>query len=452
MEKALSKIGIKTKIGFGIGDLGFNIGVQATALVLIKFYTDTLLIGAGIAGIVVLVAKIVDAVTDPAMGFIADRTHTRWGKYRPYILFGAIPFGLSFFLLLNAPVTWSEGARVGYAFVTYIFFCLMLTVTNVPYQSLLPVLTKRADERVALSSFRSVLGILGVLIAAVAIESCVSAIGGDNSAHGYRVAAGIFGGVMAITTLLCFFWTRENYVAKTYVKLSIGESIKLLVGNKPFLILCAGVLLTMTAVNILAATIFYYFEYYLMDAGAGPIGFGIAFFAAIVTMPLFVKISKTRSNRDSYILGIIVMIIGLLGMFIVGRLNLILSFAFMLVFGIGLSTHYLCPWPMVANTVEYSQMKTGVRKESTFYGLFFFMVKLSAALAGFIVGQVLEAGKYVANLVNQADTALMSIRMLTTIIPIVVLAIGAVVLSFFKITGKMHEEMVRDIDAKGMMS
>lgn len=442
-----SKIGLKTKIGFGLGDLGFNIGVQATALVLIKFYTDTLLIGAAAAGMVVLVSKIIDAITDPIMGVITDRTKSKWGKFRPYLMFGAVPFGISFFLLLNAPVEWTLGARILYAYATYIFFCLMLTITNVPYQSLLPVMTKSSDERVSLSSYRSVGGIIGVLIAAVAIQSLVAALGGGNNAVGYRYTAAIFAVLMVITTLICFFTTKEKIVAKKITKISLKESMRILVGNKPFLILCGGVLLITTAVNTLAATVFYYFEYYMKDVGAGTIAFGGAFLAAILIMPLFSKITKKTSNRFIYIIGVIIMCIGLMGIFFAGTLNVGLTIACMIVFGFGLATNYLCPWAMAANTIEYSQLKSGIRQEGTFYGIFFFVIKLSAALAGFIVGVVLQAGNYAANQVNQTESALTSIRSLTTFIPIGMMVVGAVIIAFYNISSKSHEQMVKEIEA-----
>ncbi|MCK5128800.1 MAG: MFS transporter [Clostridiales bacterium] len=450
MKKALEKVALKTKIGFGIGDLGFNIGVQATALVLIKFYTDTLLIGAGIAGIVVLVSKIIDAITDPAMGIIADRTKSKWGKFRPYLLYGAIPFGLSFFLLLNAPMAWALNLRIVYAFVTYIFFSVMLTITNVPYQSLLPVLTSNSDERISLSSFRSIGGIIGVLFAAVAIVSMVDIFGAGDTATGYRITAAIFGAVIALTTLICFATTKEKYTAKKDVKITVKQSFKLLFGSKPFVVLTISVLIIMIAVNTLAATIFFYFEYYLMDAGLGTIGFGAAFVAAILSMPLMAKIAKKKSNRFAYIMGVVIMCIGLLGVFFAGTSNILMTVVFLVLFGIGLATNYLCPWAMLANTIEHSQLKTGIRKEGTFYGAFFFVIKLSAALAGFIVGQVLQLGEYVANLANQAESALTSIRMLTTLIPVGFMIVGMIVLFLFTITGKQHDQMVKDIEEMEM--
>ncbi len=445
MNQTVSRIDIKNKIGFGLGDLGFNIGVQATALVLMKFYTDTLLIGAGMAGIVVLVSKIIDAITDPLMGVITDRTESRWGKFRPYLLIGAIPFGLSFFLLLNAPVSWSLNARIIYAFITYIFFCIMLTVTNVPYQSLLSVMTRNSDERVALSSFRSVGGIIGVLIAAVAIESIVASFGQGNDAAGYRIAGLITAAIIVITTLICFSTTRENYKAKKEKALTLKENVLLIIKNKPFVILWLSVLLIMIGVNTLAATVFFYFEYYLLNAGMGMVAFAACFLLAIISMPLYVKLSKTKSNKFSYILGNIIMCAGLLFIFIVGKSNIILSVTGMIIFGIGLSANYLCPWAMIANTIEYSQLKSGIRKEGTFYGVFFLVMKLSAALAGFLVGQILSFSKYVPNLLEQQDSALTAIRLLMTIIPIGLVLIGSIVLFSYSITTKSHKKMVEEL-------
>lgn len=448
MEKILNKIKLRSKIGFGLGDLGFNIGVQATALILIKFYTDTLLIGASMAGIVVLVSKIIDAITDPAMGMIADRTHSRWGKFRPYLLFGAIPFGLSFFLLLNAPVALPLTGRIIYAFATYIFFCLMLTVTNVPYQSLLPVMTDDTDERVSFSSFRSIGGIVGVLIAAVAIESIVSMFGQGGEVTGYRVAGIITAVIMVITTLVCFATTREIVTPKKETKTSIMENLKLLISNKPFMVLWFGVIFIMIGVNTIAATVFYYFEYVMLDAGMGTIGFLLCFLAAIACMPMYSKLSKAKSNKFSYILGSALMCVGILFIFAVGTSSVILAVVGLVIFGIGLSSNYLCPWAMVANTVEYSQYHTGIRKEGTFYGMFFLVIKLSAAIAGFIVGQVLAAGAYVPNLVIQADSAVLSIRLLMSIIPAALMTIGFIILTKYSITSQSHREMVAKINAQ----
>ena len=201
MQSGLQKLSIREKIGYGVGDTASNLFFQTFILFLLYFYTDVFGISAVAAGTMFLVTRIWDAVNDPIMGFIADRTDTRWGKFRPYLLWFAIPFGVLGVLMFTTPDLGPTGKLI-YAYVTYTLMMMIYTVINVPYSALMGVITPNSKDRTVVSTFRFVLAFVGMFIVQYSVLKMVEVFGGGNEALGWQISIGVLSGLAELCRLL----------------------------------------------------------------------------------------------------------------------------------------------------------------------------------------------------------------------------------------------------------
>jgi len=435
------------KLGYGAGDFAFNLAYQTTALYLLIFFTDTFLINAAAAGTIMLVSKLWDAVSDPMMGYITDRTKSRWGSKRPYLLFAAVPLGLAVAALFYGPDIESHTLRVVYALVVFVFFCTIITINNVPYSALTANLTRDTDERSVLTGYRMSFAIFGALIAAGATLPLVGVFGGGDKLVGYRMTGILYGALVALVILITFASVRERREISANEHVTIKESLKVIWSNKPMIILFFGTSINLTAVLITAAVVNYFFKYNLNNEDLIPVAFLCLFVTAILFMPLAVHLTKKIGKKLTYNLGMLSFACVLVLLFFFGEINVYLTLFLFFLGAFGMSTNWLCPWAMVPDTVEYSEWKEGVRREGVIYGAFFFGQKYPAALAMFISGIVLDFVGYIPN-IEQAPQSLMGIRVLLTLIPAALLVIGSIFISRFPINADIHKEMIRDIEAR----
>jgi GPH family glycoside/pentoside/hexuronide:cation symporter len=448
------RVPLRMKIGYGIGDFGANLVFLATLFYILYYFTDVFGIPPEVAGIIVLASKSWDAISDPIMGTISDRTTSRWGKKRPYLLFGAVPLGITVFLLFYSPDFSNLGTsvltyRVAWALLTYILFCTAITIVNVPYAALTATMTRDSHERSVITGFRMTFGIIGTLVAAGATLPLVGVFGAGDQIIGFRTVGVIYGILIALASLVTFVATRERVGAlgDEGRKTPIKETIAGVVGNRPFILLVSATLMFMIGMNTMAAVVTYYFKYNLNAENLVAVANLCIFIPALLSLPLFVFIGKKLSKKLAYNLGMGIVGLMLLLIFFFGEKNLYMTFAFLVVAGIGLCTNWLSPWAIIPDTVEYSEWKLGIRQEGTLYGIFYFVFKFGAAVAGFLAGQVLNLTGYVANQ-PQTETALLGIRSLLTVLPLLFIVLGIVTLFFFPIDARMHRRMVEEIRVK----
>jgi len=435
------------KLGYGVGDFAFNLAYQTTALYLLIFFTDTFLINAAAAGTIMFVSKLWDAVSDPMMGYISDRTKSRWGSKRPYLLFGAVPLGLAVCAIFFGPDIESHTLRVVYSLVVFVVFCTLITINNVPYGALTADLTRDTDERSVLTGYRMSFAIFGALIAAGATLPLVGLLGGEDKLLGYRMTGILYGAIVVAVILITFASVKERGQAKTTEHVTIKESLKVIGGNKPLIILFFGTSINLTAVLTTAAVVNYYFKYNLNNEAMIPVAFLCLFVTAILFMPLCVYLTKKTSKKFTYNLGMGSFAGVLVLLFFFGEINVYLTLFLFFLGAFGMAVNWLCPWAMVPDTVEYSEWKQGVRREGVIYGAFFFGQKYPAALAAFISGIILNIVGYIPN-IEQTSQSLMGIRVLLTLIPATLIVIGSIIISRFPINADMHRDMIRDIESR----
>jgi GPH family glycoside/pentoside/hexuronide:cation symporter len=437
------------KLGYGVGDFAFNLVIQTTALYLMYFFTDVFGIPAAAAGTIFLVSKFWDAGIDPGLGVLVDSTRTRWGKMRPYLLFGAAPLGLSVFLLFlgpSLPPAW----KIVYSYATFIFFCTAISLVNIPYVALTAVLTTDSRARSGLSAYRMSLALLGTLLAGAITKPLVGLA--SRELLGFRLVGALYGLLAAGVTLITFLSVREGTEAqardKTERRIGFRATLRVLTANPPFMLVVGGMFLFMTAIGMMAGTVTYYFKYNLQAEGLVPVAFLAMFVTAILCIPLFVRISNRTSKRTAFVLGMSSMAALLVVLYFFGERNRLLTILIFVAAGFGMSSIYLCPWSMLPDTVEYSQWRTGHRREGILFGTYFLFIQVGGAVAGFLVGTGLDLTGYTPN-VAQSPRALAGIRFLISLGPVVLVALGLVAISFYSITAERHRQILQEIEQGG---
>ena len=460
---------LKEKIGYGFGDMSSSMFWKLFSYFLPFFYSNVFGLSLADAGVLMLVTRIWDAVSDPMMGIIADRTKTRWGKYRPYLLFFAIPFAVCGILLFTTPET---GKKI-WAYVTYILMMTVYTGINVPYGSLLNVMTADSDEKSVLSSFRMFFAYAGSFIALFAWEPLC------NMFDKGRVAAEGASGLAAISTspeawqkamiliasccfvlfILSFLLTKEHVKSESTV--SVGQDLKLLVKNKPWWILIGAALASNLFNTVRGTTTAYFFADYIQKTVdmapqwaflvSASIFLSIGEIANMVGVVLAVPMSKNFGKKSTYIISMTALIgLSIAFFFLPATTG---GYWAMLAFQIVISvfTGVISPliWSMYADVADYSELKDGTASTGLIFSSASMAQKFGGAFGGSAVMWMLAAFGYntVAGAV-QTESAIMGLRILMSWIPAAVAALSILVVWFYPLTKKKMEGVQTELAAK----
>jgi len=432
------KLPVRTKLGFGVADLGGNLFFTAMGFWSLNYLTDTVAIPAAAAGAAVMIGKLWDAVTDPAMGFISDRTRSRWGRRRPYLLFGAIPLFLSmWFFFTNPHIASPVMATIWAAFA----LCLLntaYTIVNIPYSSLTPELTQDYHERSSLNGYRFGFAVIGTILGAGAVLPIIGLF--QTRDAGFSAVGFVLGAVMAITALITFASVKEPDHSTT-PKPTEGffETFLAVFKNKPYVIILLTYALNLTALNFVQGILVYYFKYLYNNEGATTLAMILLLVVAMVFIPVSVLVSKRIGKKRTYQISFFILATACLGIFFLGHVLGMNFFLVMMVYaGIGIGFGYVAPWAMVPDTIEYDAVKTGKRKEGAFYGMWTFTSKVGTSLAIFMTGIILDLARYAPNMAEQADSARLAIRLIVGPIPAAVFIAAIVLVQFYPIDEKMY--------------
>jgi GPH family glycoside/pentoside/hexuronide:cation symporter len=441
VRRSPEHLGLGVKLGYGIGDFGFNLVLQATAVHLLFFFTDVYAISAAAAGGIFLASKIWDAVIDPGLGVLIDNTRTRWGGKRPYLLFGAVPLGIAVALLFLAPPL-PPSWKIVYSAATFILFCTALSVVNIPYSALTATMTLDSRARSGLSAWRMSLALVGTLVAAGATRPLVALL--PSELAGFRVVGAVYGLLAALITLVTFFSVRERVAEEREAGIGFRQYLKVLTGNPPFLFLTLGMFLFMIAIGMTASGVNYFFKYNLRAESSASLALLALLGTAVLFIPVFLLLANRTSKRLAFVLGMSTLAAVLAALYFVGERSVGLTIGLFVVGGIGMSSIYLCPWAMLPDTVEYSQWKLGIRREGILYGTYFFFNQFGSAVAGYLLGMGLHLAGYVAN-AEQSARSLAGIRLLMSLVPLFFIVAGIVLIGFYSITAERHRQMVQEI-------
>ena len=422
------------KLLYGSGDLGISsIGMMRSIFYAI-YLTDVVGLEPRLASFGALVGIVWDAVNDPIVGILSDRLHTRWGRRRPFLLWFAIPFGLSFVILWSAPNWENQTALLIYVTLSFMLADTLQTLVGVPFLSLTPELTSDYDERTTLTSFRSffqLTGALTVVVMAPIIVDMVLAAGGSQQ-QGFMLAGAIFGGIGAVPLLLIGLFIRETSTPEQTEAIPFRETLKAAWRNIPFRYAVGIHMLNWSAVDMVAVTFPYFLLYWVaqgnllatihifgFDLAYESAFFGILMSVCILCIPFWLWLARWRNKREAYILGMIFWIVVQLMIFTIrpGNTTYLLTIAALA--GIGVSAAYTLPDSMFADVIEWDELRTRRRQEGIFYGTRTLIRKLTGALVIFITLQLLGWSGYVSPPEGtlhfaQSDSALRMIRLLVS--------------------------------------
>jgi len=432
---------------FSTGDLSVSMPLAILMFYQLYFLTDIAGLRPDYAGWAIGIGKIWDAVTDPLMGFISDRTRTRWGRRRPYLLFGSFVWFIAMIILFTNPQLSNPTALFVWAVAAYCFLSTAFTVVNVPYSSLTPELTKDYHERSSLNGYRAVFMVIGTLIGAGAALPLINAL--PNKNIGFSVMGIIFGAVMMGATLVTFFSVREPKLTEaSKPKTNFLKSYQQVFKTRPFIFILLTYMMCMVGVSIVSATMIYYFKYIQQKENLTTIALLILLVTAMIFIPVAVRISKRIGKKTTYAVGILIMAVACMLVFALGhQLGTTFVFVMMFIAGVGLSTHYPMPWAMIPDTVEYGYLQTGERMEGGYYGVWTLFSKAAQGLFALpLVGLILQVTGYIPE-VAQTPLARLGIRLMFGPVAGVFFVAAAVLLAFYPLNEKRYAELQEKIKA-----
>ena len=439
------KISLKTKFGFGAGEFSSSIFFTITSFWLMNFLTDEVRLSAALAGTALLVGKIWDAVIDPFIGHFSDHTRSRWGRRRPYLLIFAIPFGAAFVLMFRNPGIADQAGKFIWALLTYVFFCTVYSFTNIPYNSLLPEMTPDYNQRTIISGFKQGFAVIGTLLGAGAAMPLMALFAGRTA--GFVGMSAVFGFLAALSLLVTFFSVKEPAFQEKPPGENVIKSLKDVFSNQPYLWLLSAWFTNSTAVAILQTMLIYFYKYILRDEAGVTLGMITLLLMTMLTIPLWVWITKRIGKKTAYAAGMTLTLLTVLGVAFIGdRLGTGGTLILMALAGIGFSSHYVLPWAMAPDTIEYGYARSGVRREGIYYSVWTFVIALGGAFAGFLVGQGLGLSGYVPDVVQSASSIL-GIRLLIGPLPVLLILLGNLALFLYPLTQKRYEEVQAQIRA-----
>jgi sugar (glycoside-pentoside-hexuronide) transporter len=447
MEKqsAYGKLQLKEKIGYGMGDAGSCMIWSVLALYLTWFYTDVYGLSPAVVGTLFLVIRVFDAFSDPIMGAICDRTQTRWGKFRPWLLWMALPFGLGAILMFTTPDL-SMNGKIIYAWVTYLIMSLIYTAINIPYCSVAGVITLNQKERLGCLSWRFFLNGLATLIVSSSILPLTDWLGNGSRASGFQLTMAIMGGAATLMFLFCFSSIKERVVSVKSGD-SLLKDLKDIAKNDQWLLMISITFLNVFPAFIRGAVTIYYATY-VMQASVGFITFFMALGVAcnmlgsVIAKPLTDRFDKVKLFR---IINIILGILSFALWFVDPKSLVPLITLFVIINTLHLIQSGPILWAMMSDVDDYGDWKFGKRMTGISFAGNLFMLKMGLAVAGAIVAWILSYTGYIANKPQQNTQTLQGIIIMFSLLPMVSYFVSAFMVRYFKLNNAVLERIKVDL-------
>ena len=442
---------IVERFSYGCGDFGCNIIYTAMSAFLLFYYTDYANVSAIAVGTIMMVSRIFDGISDIIMGVIVDRTHSRFGKARPWILRMCIPFAISGILMFSVPASWSSTPKLVYVFITYnLVSTVIYTAINVPYSALNALMTQDPYERSVLSIFRNLLATAGTLTINTFTLPLVEYFG--NNASAWTKTFVVFGFVSIAAFLCTFFGTKERVRANEAGEQKVEENVPFVTGikalfqNKYWIMMTGMLALFFLMYSVNGGATVYYAKDILGDKNLVSTINGIFNIVQILGMFFIAMLVKKFGKRNVFSLGLILDIIGMLVLnFLGGFMPVIVVSS--VIRGIGNACGGATMWAMVSDTIDYGEWKTGYRTEGLVNSACSFGYKIGNGIGSALLGVILEVGGYVGNAAAQTASALTSIRICFVWIPIAVYACGLIIMKFYHLD-KEFDGILADLKAR----
>ncbi|WGT67301.1 MFS transporter [cyanobacterium endosymbiont of Epithemia clementina EcSB] len=446
-EKELT---FRTKFFYGIGELSGSLPSNILIFFFLFFLTNVAGLSPGLAGLMMLAGKVWDGINDPVIGWLSDHTCSRWGRRYPWMLFGAVPLGITSILLWVVPPTTNQALLFIYYGVVSFLFYISFTAVLLPYGTLSAELTQGYDERTSLISFRSAFSIGGSIFSLALAQIIFATIYSTKQQY---LLIGVICGLLAMLMVYISVWgtyRRYDQVQQKYLKtnktstLSFKKELYSAFSNRPFLYVMGIYLCSWLSVQTIAS-ILPFFIINCMDLSTIHITQMAITVQSTALFMLFVlnAISKKLEKKIIYFLGIPSIIIAELGLFFLQSGQVVLLYILAVMAGIGIATAYIVPWSMLPDVIDLDELNTGERREGIFFGVVVQLQKIGVALALFFVGQILDWSGYISSGEGvQPESALWAIRIIIGPISTGILLMGLVLAYFYPITRQVHQEIL----------
>lgn len=443
MQSNSGALTVREKAGYALGDTAANFIFQTMVVFQLVFYTDTFGISAKVAGTLLVVVRFWDAIFDPIMGIVADHTNTRWGKFRPWVLWTAVPFGIMGFLTFITPHFGPSGKLI-YAYVTYIVLMMVYSANNLPYSALSGVMTGDLAERTSLSSYRFVFAMLAALIIQGFALPMVHHFGQGDNAKGYQITMGIFSSLAVVFFIVTFLTTRERIHPPASQKATVREHFRDLAGNRPWMSMFVLTVILLFAIAMRGSVVVYYFKYYVGREDLFG-WFNVSGILANIIGILFCKRSSLRYGKRNVFIGGLCATTVFTALFVFlppAAIPLMFATEILRQFAYGFTIPLL--WAMMADVADYSEWKNHRRATGIVFSAIVFGLKAGLGFGGAISGYILSGFGYVPNAAQSAG-ALNGIRLTMSIFPALTFGICVICLLFYSISKETEVQMTDEL-------
>lgn len=459
MKKEAFKLPFSEKLGYGIGDFSSSMFYKLFSTFLMFYYTDVFGISAAAVGTMILVTRVWDAANDPIMGAIADRTNTRWGKFRPYLIWMALPFAVTGVACFTAPDL-SQVGKIVYAYITYSLLMTVYTAVNVPYSSLIGVMTSDSNERTQLASYRYFFAFSGGIFVQATLLKLVSVFGGENVQAGWQRSIGLYSFIAMAVFIAAFFLVKERIKPITDQNNKLKDDLKDLLHNKQWFILLGVSVLAVIFNQLREGTAVYYFKYYIAEKDVSIFGKMIHFDFETLTgvlIPLWTAsnllgvllasfMAKKFGKKKSFMICMLISVFASALYYPIQPDNIYHLFVLQIIVGIAAGTPLVLMLAMFGDIADYSELKTGRRATALVFSSITMSQKFGSTLGIAFTGYILAWAGYKADIVNAESQN--SIRLLMSIIPAIAALLSVVVLAIYKLSDGYMKEVSEKLESK----
>ncbi len=442
-----SHLPVREKLGYGLGDTASHFVWDMVGFWILIFYTDTFGISAAAAGTIMFIARIWDMVSDPLMGVISDRTRTRWGKFRPYILWGALPYSVLAVLAFTTPDLDQTG-KVIYAAVTYLLLMTAYTAINLPYSSLGAVMTSDSMERTSLNTYRFVCAFIGQLIVSGLALTLALYFGQGDNARGYRLTVTLFAVISFVLFMVTFFTTKERIQPPRAQQDSLRKDFKVLLANRPWVILAVVGVVSFVMFALQNLSVAYYFKYYIGREESVQLFNVVGSIALIVALPLSKPLARRFGKKNVFIGSSILSGTSFVLLYLPGADNIGWIYALNIVGKMAYAPAVPLLWTMIADAADYAEWKDGRRATGLFFSAATFAQKGGWGIGGALAGWLLAAYGYVEQATQQTAFALTGIKLLISVFPGVLYVSCAAALIFYTLDEATCATMKRELEER----
>ena len=456
-------IKLTEKIGYGFGDMASSMFWKLFGAYLMIFYTDVFGLPAAVVGTMFLITRIWDSAFDPIVGVVADRTHSRWGKFRPYLLWLAVPFGIIGVLTFVTP-DWSPTGKLVYAYVTYSLMMMIYSAINVPYASLLGVMSPNPKERNTLSTYRMTFAYIGSFIALLLFMPLVNFFSGNSKdlgdqQTGWTMAVVVIAILCIVLFFGCFAWTKERVKPIKETQNPLKEDLKDLFKNKPWWILLGAGVAALVFNSIRDGATVYYFKYFVVEEDYATVSFfGMSFVlsglylalgqaANIIGVIAAAPVSNRIGKRNTYMWAMIIATVLSVLFYWFDKEDLIWMFVFQALISICAGSIFPLLWSMYADCADYSELKTGNRATGLIFSSSSMSQKFGWAIGTAITGSLLGFFGFQANAI-QSEEAISGIKMFLSFLPAVGTILSVVFISMYPLTEKKMKDITTELECK----